>query len=134
MRLFIRSINKAHPALLLCAVNLTLMALLFLQLHPEEELTCSEALQVSVFDLFIADRYFFFNYSSLIARIWLFLNLPALMLSSLSELLIRPITHTALTGYQLSWVRAGFITMYATVQWALIGIGLGWRRRRNSYK
>ena len=111
-----------------------LMMLVFYNLHLEEELSCAEAMRHSGFDQFVAGRYFFFYYSSEIALIWLFLNLPALMLSSLMELVIRPLTFATVTGHDLSWIRAGFIVITASAQWALIGYGLSRWRRRTSYK
>ena len=134
MRLVIGSIFKSRSACLFCAINLVLMPLFFFQLHSPEDVGCTEAVQHSSFDQLVAGRYYFFNYSSAASRVWLFLNLPALLLSRLLEWAINPLTYSAVTVYDLSWIRAGLIVTSASAQWALIGYGLSKLRRRASYK
>ena len=130
----VRAIVESRPARLFSAINVGLMLSLFFQLHTAEEVHCTEALQVSIFDQFIAGRYFYFNYSSDITQLWLFLNLPAWLLSTLLEWMIAPLTYSTVTGYELSWIRASFIVTIASVQWVLIGYGLNKWWRSQAYQ
>jgi hypothetical protein len=134
MRLVISRIFTSRLARLFCAVNLGLMLLFFFQLHAPGEASCAEAVRPSAFDRAVAGGNYFFHYSSEASRFWLFLNLPALLLSALLEWAIKPLTYSAVTVYGLSWIRAGLIVTSTSAQWALIGYGLGKLRRRASYK
>ena len=134
MRLTGGSKSGSRSAVLLPAVNLALMVLVFFQLHPPEEVSCGEGIQHSIFDRFIAGGYFFFYYSSEVARAWVYLNLPALLWSHLLESIFEPLTDSTVSGYHLSWVRAGFVVMSTSAQWALVGYGHTKLRRMGSYE
>ena len=71
--------------------------------------------------LFVAGRFFHWNYESVLLQIVTLLDFPAIAFSSLFSDLFSSLN---LCAYPKSWVEAIAVLIFASLQWLLIGFGL----------
>jgi hypothetical protein len=77
-----------------------------------------------------AGRPFHFTYQSWVLKSVLLADLPAMLVASLTDLLVWPVSFvTHVGGYEVSYIAAGLLLVVATWQWLMVGRALEKRFR-----
>jgi hypothetical protein len=83
----------------------------------------------------LAGRPFHFTYQSWVLKSVLLADLPAMLVASLTDLLVWPVSFVTRVGrYEGSYIGAGLLFVMATGQWLIVGYELERRFRKKTQR